>query len=75
MQSVWFSGPKDKDKVKQDFAVAYNAFRQLSVILSKKIKGNSPSDYDKASWPYYQADLNGYNRAMKEVLNLIKEAD
>ena len=73
MQEVWFSGGKDRDKVKQDIALAHNAFKRLSDILTRKLRSNSSTDYDKASWPFLQADNNGYNRALTEVLTLIKE--
>jgi len=71
MQEVWFTGTKERDKVKQDIALAGNAFIRLSSILTKKLKDNSSTDYDKASWPFLQADNNGYNRALQEVLKLL----
>ena len=76
MQEIWFNGTKDKAKVKQDIALAGNAFMRLSDILNKKIKALKVEDYEKASWPYYRADVDGYNRALAEVLKLIttKEA-
>ena len=79
MQEIWFSGTKASDKevrekVKQDIALAHNAFKRLSGILKSKLKDNSAQDYDKAAWPFYQADNNGYNRALTEVLKLM-EAD
>jgi hypothetical protein len=76
MQEIWFSGTKrskeDREKVKQDFALAFNGFKRLAEILSKKQKNNLSTDYDKAAWPFLQADTNGYNRALQEVLVLIK---
>jgi hypothetical protein len=77
MQEIWFNGNKkdERDKVKQDVALAHNAFKRLSAILRGRLKDNSSQDYDKASWPFYQADNNGYNRALTEVLKLIKETD
>jgi hypothetical protein len=72
MQEIWFNGTKDKEKVKQDIALAHNAFKRLTDILNKRLKTDKVSDYDKASWPFYQADNNGYNRALQEVLKLIK---
>ena len=79
MQEIWFNGTKrdDRDKVKQDVALAHNAFKRLSSIIRGKLKSNSSQDYDKAAWPFYQADNNGYNRALTEVLNFIstEEAD
>lgn len=75
MQEIWFNGTKkeDRENVKQDIALAHNAFKRLSGILKSRLKDNSSQDYDKAAWPFYQADNNGYNRALTEVLTLIKE--
>jgi len=74
MQEIWFNGTKkeDRDRVKQDIALAHNAFKRLSSILRSKLKDNLVQDYDKASWPFNQADTLGYNRALTEVLKLIK---
>ena len=74
MQEIWFNGTKkeDRDRVKQDVALAHNAFKRLSGILRSKLKDNLVQDYDKASWPFNQADTLGYNRALTEVLKLIK---
>ena len=76
MQEIWFSGTskEDREKVKQDIALAHNAFKRLSGILRSKLKDNLVQDYDKASWPFNQADTLGYNRALTEVLKLM-EAD
>jgi hypothetical protein len=75
MQEIWFNGTngakEDREKVKQDLALADKAFKRMKEILVKKRKSNTSTDYDKASWPFYQADNNGYNRALQEVLNLI----
>jgi hypothetical protein len=75
MQEIWFNGTKgskeDREKVKQDVALAHNAFKRMKDILEKKHKNNLSTDYDKASWPFLQADTNGYNRALQEVLKLI----
>lgn len=73
MLEIWFNQAKTKDDreaVKQDLALAYRAFRRLENILSSKIK-EYPSDYNTANWAYEQADVNGYNRAIREVLKLI----
>ena len=76
MQEIWFNGTKkeDREKVKQDIALAHNAFKRLSNILKSKFKSSSVQDYDIAAWPFYQADVLGYNRALTEVLKLM-EAD
>ena len=74
-QAVWFSGDKDnKDAVKQDLALARNAFDRMTIILKSKVKESHPTtDYEKAAWPFYRADADGYQRALTEVLKLIKE--
>jgi hypothetical protein len=76
MQEIWFSKAKTKEertKVKQDIALAEVAFGRLEKILSAKIRdGTSLDNYGVANWPYLMADLNGYNRALTEVLKLIK---
>lgn len=77
MQEVWFRAAKtkeDRESVKQDLALAYRAFRKLEEILKGKLKEPS-SDYDNSNWAYMQADTVGYNRALKEVLKLIKQED
>jgi len=80
MQEIWFNGAKPSDKearekVKQDIGLARNAFERLTGILSSRMKDSAVKDYNKAAWPFLQADTNGYNRALTEVLKLIKETD
>ena len=74
MQEIWFNGTKDKAKVKQDIALAGNAFARLTDILKRKVKTPAMDDYNIHCWPYYRADADGYNRALAEVLKLIEEA-
>ena len=80
MQEIWFSGIHGSDqdgreKVKQDFGLAFGAFKRLTAILEARKKEPAVKDYDKGAWPFYQTDTNGFNRALTEVLNLIKESD
>jgi len=76
MQEIWFVGAKsdkERDSVKQDVALAFNAFRRLSKMLEDKLKEEtSHKDYTVANWSHLQADTNGYNRALKEILKTIK---
>tara|TARA_R110000803_G_scaffold118188_1_gene186600 strand:+ start:4938 stop:5069 length:132 start_codon:yes stop_codon:yes gene_type:complete len=32
---------------------------------------NNKENYSKASWAYYQADQNGYQRALKEIISIL----
>jgi hypothetical protein len=74
MQEIWFNGTttkEERDTVKQDIALAFRAFQRLQEILKRKLKTESSfKDYDVANWAYLQADINGYNRALKEILKL-----
>lgn len=45
-------------------------------ILKNKVQTSSNEmrsqvAYDKASWPYYQADQLGYQRALTEMVNIL----
>jgi len=41
-------------------------------ILKDRLDYTIPSsDYEDTAWAYKQADRNGYNRAIKEVLDLV----
>ncbi len=52
-------------------------FKRLSAILEKRIgevsrKRIATAAFEKPAWSEYQADTNGYERALTEVLSLIK---
>ncbi len=49
-------------------------FREaLTVLLEKKLKKFVQfEDYETPAWSHKAADRNGYNRALQEVLELIK---
>lgn len=75
-QEIWFSEAKtkeDRERVKQDLALAHNAFKRLTKLLDAKMKDDTAfKDYEVANWAYLQADVNGYNRAVKEILKTIR---
>lgn len=76
---IWYNqcqSDEERQRVEQDFALAYNAFERLTDILRRKTKTDTSfSDYEVANWAYLQADKNGYNRALKEILNLINQKE
>jgi len=50
--------------------------KRLQDVLEDKINNNISSTrskltYDKANWVYEQADANGYQRALNEIIELI----
>lgn len=76
MQISLLSGLKDdeKERIKELLLNSKSAFGRLREILEKKLKetsGTSPKDYESPSWAYYQADKNGYERAVREVIALL----
>jgi hypothetical protein len=77
MQEQFYAGsasPEEKAQAKRDYDVAYSAFRRIEDILNKKLKNlRGMNDYDNPNWALRMADSNGYNRALTEVLNLIKD--
>lgn len=78
MKESWFAGvtsPEQREKVKNEIALAHNAFRKLERMLKSRLATPKVSDYQKSAWPYWRADMDGYNRAIQEVLELIKEED
>ena len=57
-----------------DLFKASKNFRELlETIIKKKHKKPLKEDYESPSWPYYQADTNGYNRAVQAILALLKD--
>lgn len=63
--------PEQREKEVRGYRTA---FRELKEVLEKELKEYAP-DYDTPSWAYKQADQNGYNRAIRSVLKLIKQED
>jgi len=75
MDSRWTRGLKGPDKTQRvaevkTFRIAFSSLRE---ILEKEFKTTKESDYECPSWSHKQADTNGYNRALTNVLHLIKE--
>jgi hypothetical protein len=75
MKSLWFSKCKtqeDKEELTANLWANGPAIDQLREIIRKKEKPISLSqDYSNPSWAYKQADVNGYNRALKEISDLL----
>lgn len=74
MKTIWFMDlPKDEqDGFKKEVKSAKNVLDKLEQIVQKKIKEIVVlDDYDSPSWAYKQADRNGYNRALTEIINIL----
>jgi len=75
MKTIWFMDlPKDQQEgFKKQINSAKDVLEKLELIVQGKMKEVVLSeDYDNPSWAYKQADRNGYNRALTEVLNILK---
>ena len=74
MKLTWFNNlPKDKQEgFKKQINSSRDVLERLQQILeAKKTEVVLSTDYDNPSWAYKQADRNGYDRALTEVINLI----
>ena len=75
MKTIWFMDlPKDEQEgFKKQINSSKDVLEKLEKIINDKIKDVVlADDYDNPSWAYKQADRNGYNRALTEVLNILK---
>ena len=67
---------KDKDRIRtqvkatNDVIVALNAIvdRRVADVVSRRL---DKKDYSLAGWAYLQAELNGEEKALTEIRNLI----
>lgn len=73
MDSRWFKNTADKDRRKKELASFRTAFSELGEILKSETKVDLEADFESPSWAYKQAYNLGYNKALTDVLNLIKE--
>lgn len=79
MKTVLTTGltPERSKQVRDEFQHS-PAFRErlISVLNGKKDSLRSEciakTSYDTPSWPYLQADCNGYERAIKEIISLLE---
>lgn len=80
MKSNWITGITDTQR-KQDIRASFTASlvmrKRLNELLEKKMRESwsssvSKEGYDSPNWALKQADARGYERAMREILSLIK---
>jgi len=77
--SKWIAGlaGQEKEDLRSSMLAALPAFKRLTQLLENKLsevesRRENRDVYDKAAWPYFQADCNGYQRAIKEMKKLIE---
>lgn len=70
-----FKTLKQNEKEVEETYEHSKEFRKLlRLVLEKKLQEmfvTSTEDYDKASWPYYQAHKNGKISAYRELLSIL----
>lgn len=75
-KQVFFADKSEpRKKVEDDLIRGADAFERLEKILERWRVQNedvSEGDYDNPSWSHKQAHRNGYNRALKDVMSLLK---
>lgn len=83
MKLDWFRGCKsstDKEEMKQILVISKPVLDKLAEICYNKRQASNDEkikkpDYTDSAWPIVQADLNGYTRAMTEIINLIESIE
>jgi hypothetical protein len=74
MKLSWFSHlPRDQQEgFKKQINSSRDVLERLIKILEdKQTEVVLSTDYESPSWAYKQADRNGYDRALTEVINLL----
>ncbi len=66
----------EKEEFRKRLRISKDLFHRLKVLIEVMNKDNtkarvSLSSYDKPAWSEFQADSNGYERALTEVLNYL----
>lgn len=78
--SKWLSHITEEDRKKEfnsRLLESKDLFKRLTDLIEIKKEENSKartalSSYDKPAWSEFQADTNGYERALTEVLEYLK---
>lgn len=82
MKTDWFRGdsPEDRKETKELLRVAKPVLDKLNKVCYNRLDAcvtskRAKPDYQSSSWAYIQADQNGYERAMKEIIELIESIE
>jgi len=79
MKTTWTKGlnEQQKEEITSSFRSAGRLRERMREIVVEKLRENSKtrvskSSFENPSWPYFQAESNGYERAMDEILSLLE---
>lgn len=73
MQTKWFQDlPKpEQDRFKQEVLNSKKVLDKLKELCYNLRVESKSTDYDSPSWAFKQADQNGYNRALDDVIKIL----
>lgn len=76
MDHRWIKGltGEDKAKRKKEVLALRTTLDEIADILEDNLEEGTP-DYDSPSWAYHQADRNGANRKLREVIKFLRIKD
>lgn len=79
MKTSWTKGldPQAAKDVKGAFVASLLLRQRLDLLLKDKIDASltasrAKTSYDNPNWAYLQADQKGYERALHEIMDLVK---
>ena len=69
---------EDEEEIKGQFIAALRLRTEIINLIEDKIRSYksetlSKEGYQDPSWAYKQADANGYERAMREIISLLEK--
>ena len=80
MKTTWTEGlsPEDAKRTKEDYVKSAALRNRLVTMLNKRADAEMSASlakkgYDSPNWSLLQADLVGYQRCIKEIINLITD--
>lgn len=73
MDHRWLKGltGEDKEKEKKRILAQKTFLHEIAEILEEELEEGTP-DYESPSWAYKQADRNGANRKLHEIIKFLK---
>lgn len=73
MDHRWLKGltGEDKETAKNRVLANKTLLHEIAKILEDDFEDGVP-DYESPSWAYHQADRNGANRKLREVIKFLK---
>ena len=83
MKSSLIKGITDKEAIKDAKANFNQSYLMRTLVIKRlkdkieaaKLKARGGQTYENPSWPYIQADVIGYERALLEVISILDEKD